>query len=152
MYTSCLHFERTSEEFKDQEASWKRSDKAFFAAGACHILAFTFVELANDPDLQIIFIKPAEAFGNIGTHVYVKKGEWAFDYSGWTKESELLAETAKDYAAAHLGWEYTTVVIESDLKTFCLDHNHRLPEKFAHDPTKRAKKFIQKYTMHPNVV
>jgi len=43
MYRPAGMFRRTPEERADQEVSWRRTDQAFFAAGACHILAWEFV-------------------------------------------------------------------------------------------------------------
>jgi hypothetical protein len=42
MYQPGIVFKRTPEERADIFLAWKRDDKAFFAAGACHILAFLF--------------------------------------------------------------------------------------------------------------
>jgi hypothetical protein len=38
-------YRRTQAERDDQLLSWQRGDRAFFAAGACHILAWTCREL-----------------------------------------------------------------------------------------------------------
>ncbi|HEX3588635.1 MAG TPA: hypothetical protein VHV74_03310 [Pseudonocardiaceae bacterium] len=44
MYQPPSAVARTPLERADQLASWQRPDQAFFAAGACHILAFAFLE------------------------------------------------------------------------------------------------------------
>jgi hypothetical protein len=83
-YDPPINYKRTDAERSDQTLAWQRSDKAFFAAGACHILAWTFLE-----------IYPAAGFHPMGLrrvgqahadHVYVTDGTWAFDHDGWTLE------------------------------------------------------------------
>jgi hypothetical protein len=70
--------------------SWARDDKSFFASGACHILAYTFFSLHPDKELEIVFLRPAgtASGGTIGCHAYVRQGSWAFDFQGWTLESD----------------------------------------------------------------
>jgi len=97
MYTPCSTFRRTPAERADQELSWRRGDQAFFAAGACHILAFAFQHLHPDAGFSVIGLrKIGEAWVS---HAYVSDGRWAFDHDGWTPEEELLAVTT----AAELG-------------------------------------------------
>lgn len=45
MYRSSAQFRCTPAERADQMLSWNRDDVRFFAAGACHILAFAFLEV-----------------------------------------------------------------------------------------------------------
>lgn len=92
-YKPSLLFDRTPEEKRDIFKSWARDDQAFFAAGACHILADLFVQLHMNEDFKMVFIKPAEGFP--GNHVYASDSVWAFDHNGWTKEENLLRETQK---------------------------------------------------------
>lgn len=147
MPESTKKYERTSEEFKDQQLSWERDDKAFFASGACHILAYTFANKLVDSNYKIIFIKPSQQFGSIGTHVYVTDGEWAFDFNGWSKESDLLRVNEEAYQTAHEGWTYEKVEPDVDLETFCKDNNHRLPKDFAGDVVARAEEYIKVNTI-----
>ena len=56
MYRSSAQFRRTPAERADQMLSWNRDDVRFFAAGACHILAFAFLE-----------VYPKAGFGTVGS-------------------------------------------------------------------------------------
>lgn len=150
MYTPSLRYERTKEEKTNQLVSWSRSDKVFFAAGACHILAFTFRSLHADRNLKIIFMKPKSKFGAVGTHVYVLDGDWAFDFNGWTKEAELLKITKKAYQAKYPEWDFEKVEITSDLEAFCKQYNHRTPAHFAYLPWERTYKYIKLFSERPN--
>ena len=144
MYISSLEYERTPKEFKDQKLSWNRTDEAFFASGACHVLAFTLKGMLSDPAYKIVFIKPAGEFGSTGTHVYVTDGVNAFDFNGWSKESELLDETKKSYQSKYPSWTFEKVVVESDIAEFCKKNQHRPPSEFAGDAVGRAKNFIER--------
>jgi|SRR3989344_1542598 len=149
MYISPIKYRRTSEELADKFVSWTRDDKAFFAAGACHILAFTFRVLHPNRNLQLIFIHPQTKFGSTGTHVYALDGDWAFDFNGWTKEKDLIAEVRKSYFAKYPGWDFDRVIIKDDLETFCKRNKHTLTSHFAYLPWKRTHKFIQRFSPTP---
>ena len=130
--------------------SWARNDQAFFAAGACHILADLFVQLHADEDFRMIYLKPHKDFP--GSHVYASNGVWAFDHNGWTKESELLKSTQKAYVQKYPGWGYTKHTIEpaiDALENFCKANYHRLPWQFAHLPWDRAYKYIKQFEQSP---
>ena len=149
MYESSITYHRTPEERADQSLSWKRTDKAFFAAGACHILAFTFKGLHPDRNIKIIFIR-AKSNGSKAAHVYVLDGEWAFDFNGWTKEKELLEVTESEHKKRHSpDWDYDRIIIKEDLETFCKNNNHRLPTDFAHLPLERARNYIKQFSNTP---
>ena len=46
----------------DQSMRWALPDRAFFACGACHILAHVFLERYGDQDVEVLWIKPAPGF------------------------------------------------------------------------------------------
>jgi hypothetical protein len=146
MYEPALHYERTDNERANLTASWDRSDRAFFAAGACHILAYNMKSLYPNRNLQIVYIYPLH---KKGSHVYVIDGDWAFDFNGWTLESGLLAETARAYRAIYPSWDYRRIMITSDLETFCKEYYHRPPDKYAHDPTRRALDYLSQFPSTP---
>ena len=142
LYRPSKLFERTEAEMTDQKLSWARPDEAFFAAGACHILAFEFVRLSQNPNYKIIFIKPKPEFGPVGTHVYVRNGDQAFDFNGWTDQVTLLTAHKRACQEDNSNWDYDLIEITSDLETFSKENNHLLPTEFAHDPIPRAQRYI----------
>ncbi len=150
MHKPSLLFDRTPEERGDIFKSWARSDQAFFAAGACHILADLFVQLHQHEDYRMVYIKPADGFP--GNHVYASNGMWAFDHNGWTKEKDLLAATEQAYTERYPGWSYQKITIGpgiTALENFCKANNHRLPWQFAHLPWERAHKYILSFNSLP---
>ena len=150
MYKPSLLFDRTPEQRRDNFKSWNRPDQAFFAAGACHILAEMFTLQHQHEGFKMIFIKPGAGFP--GNHVYAANDTWAFDHNGWTKEHDLLAATTAAYTKRYPGWTYTRHVIEPSLtalEDFCKANNHLLPWQYAYLPWERAYTYIQQFSEAP---
>lgn len=150
MYKPSLLFDRTPEQKRDIFKLWARDDQAFFAAGACHILAELFMQLHREAGYEIVRLKPAAGFP--GNHIYVSNGVWAFDHNGWTKEQELLVITEQAYQERYPGWRYERIVIERSptwLEDFCKAHKHWLPWQFAYLPWERAYKYIKQFEESP---
>ena len=148
MYKPTLYYKRTPQQRADKFLSWNRDDTSFFAAGACHILAYQFMELHSiNKKYNIIGLKSVH---DTNVHnVFVSDGTWAFDYAGWTLEDELLAETKMAHTAVNKDWEYEKVLITEDLETFCKQYNHRAPAHFAYLPWERAYKYIKMFDPRP---
>jgi hypothetical protein len=148
MYEPGINFTRTDAERRDAFLSWARTDRAFFAAGACHILAHQFLSLHHGERYQLILIKPHEGF--TGSHMYASDGMWAFDFNGWTLEEELLGVHGSAYEAAQPGWSYDRVVVVEGLPELLKHTNDfRPPEYFPELPWKRAYEYIQTFPNSP---
>jgi len=145
VYTPAATFRRTQAERADQRLAWQRSDQAFFAAGACHILAWAFVEGRSDSAFQIVALRKIGE--KHASHVIVSDGFWAFDHDGWTRESELLAATS----AFESGTAWESLVITDDLATYCRSHDSRPPDMYAGDPSPRARAYIAQFPPCPPV-
>lgn len=143
MYTPAAVFRRTPEELADQRLSWQRADQAFFAAGACHILAWAFIASRPKSDFRIVALRKVGR--EHASHVIASNGVWAFDHDGWTLESELLAVTAAFEPATT--WE--PLIITDDLETYCRLHDHRPPSMYVEDPWPRAFAYIARLPAHP---
>ncbi|HYH75144.1 MAG TPA: hypothetical protein VD735_04250 [Candidatus Saccharimonadales bacterium] len=146
MYEPGFIYQRTPEESRDMFLAWDRSDKAFFAAGACHILAHTFLSLHYEEDYQLIYIKPKND-EHTGNHLYASNGIWAFDFNGWTLEEELLEVTEAAYKQAWPDWDYERIVIAEGLPAYIAggQHNLRPPEYFPELPWRRAYAYLQQF-------
>jgi hypothetical protein len=143
MYHPSQHYKRTPEERRDQLLSWNRPDQAFFAAGACHILAYAFLETYPDAGFHPVGLWPHTA--RDPAHVYVTDNTWAFDHDGWTPQSELLAVTHATTPEAN----FTPRPIHTDLETFCENHYHRPRHLFAFDPWPRALHYLTQFPPSP---
>lgn len=143
MYRPSSGFRRTEAERRDQRLSWDRDDVAFFAAGACHILAYAFMEIYPEAGFRPVGLWPRDE--RDPSHVYVTEGTWAFDHDGWTLQSELLSVTR---AAEPLS-AFTPRPIDTNLDTFCRRHHHRPRHLFAFDPWERARRYIAQFPRVP---
>ncbi|MGV9214261.1 hypothetical protein ACTFTM_20580 [Micromonospora sp. RB23] len=132
-------FRRTPIERADQRVAWDRADQAFFAAGACHILAWACRDVYPDKSIDVIAVRHAgepQVF-----HVYAAWNGWAFDHSAWNFESQLLAVNT------HFeGQPLQRLTITEDLAEFCDKHRHRLPDEYWQDPFPRARRYVGRYT------
>ncbi|MGW4536240.1 hypothetical protein ACWEOI_35315 [Nocardia sp. NPDC004340] len=140
MYIPCSEFRRTPLERFDQDLAWHRDDQWFFAAGACHILAYVFLE-QHRGRFAAFGLWPCMA--DDPSHVYAGDGIWAFDHSGWTPVGELPGAGQ----AAEPGADYRSRPIEMDLDEFCARHWHRSPAEFIYDPRPRARAYIAKFRL-----
>lgn len=147
MYTVGINYERSVEEYNDPFLAWKRSDKAFFASGACHILAYMFLSVHDKEGYKLIHIKPRSPFR--GNHMYASNGTWAFDFNGWALEKELLTEYEKAYQAKYPGWSYDRIEVDEPFHTYIQKSNHMPPEYFPYLPWERAYKYIKSLPPNP---
>ncbi len=149
MYNVGIRYERTPEEYRDPFLAWKRDDVPFFAAGACHILAYMFLSLDDSGKYKLIHVKPKTH--NKGNHMYVSDGTWAFDFNGWTLEKELLAAYTDACREIYDEWEYERIVVEDKFNDYILKTNHKPPEYFPYLPWERAYNYIKKFDSSPPV-
>ena len=106
-------FRRTALERVDQRVSWERSDQAFFAAGACHVLAWVCRDLNRDRAVGVAAVRFAGEQRVF--HTYATWHGWAFDHAGWNPESELLAVNAE-----FEGRPVERITITDSLAEFCV--------------------------------
>lgn len=149
MYEPGLLYARSPAERRDPFVAWQREDKAFFASGACHILAHMFLSLHTGEGFELIYVRPKRNLP--GNHMYASNGIWAFDFNGWTPEEELLTVTRGAYQKAYKGWDFERIVIKEGLPAFIAkgDHQLRPPEYFPHLPWERAYKYLARFPAEP---
>src|SRR5688500_1064683 len=138
MYQPGIIYTRTAEERHDMFLDWRRPDKAFFAAGACHILAYLFASLHRHEGFELVHLHSWDKNGS-GDNMYATNGTWAFDFNGWTREEELLEEYIKAYKAKYPGWTYERHTYDwKGFGEYLLKTGHRPPEYFPYLPWERA--------------
>ncbi|WBB75065.1 hypothetical protein O7602_05925 [Micromonospora sp. WMMD1128] len=131
-------FRRTPLERSDQRVSWRRTDQAFFAAGACHILAWVCRDTYPDRAIEMAGVRYSDDPQVF--HVYAFWAGWAFDHSGWNPEPDLLASN-QDFERRPLD----RVAIGDDLAAFCRAHLSRMPHQYWQDPLPRARDYVRRY-------
>jgi hypothetical protein len=137
----------------DPVKRWNLSERVFFACGACHILAYAFLEAYPDDGFRAVWIRPAEGF--TGNHVFVSDGKTAFDFHGYRCEEALVAH---HWAKGRLwwpGWDGTLVPLPQDVlisNAKSQQYNGlrlREPGQFLHDALPRARAFLRRFDPPP---
>jgi hypothetical protein len=131
-------FRRTPIERSDQRVSWERPDQAFFASGACHILAYTCRDAFPDQPIELA------AMFMLGEqhplHVYAVRDGQAFDSSGWNPEEELR-QANRDFE----GRPIERVPVTVSLAELGQQHPLRMPHQYWCDPLPRARAYVDRF-------
>jgi hypothetical protein len=134
---------RSEAQKKDQASSWQRRDRAFFASGACHILAHVFLQEYADQEYRPCMILPNPGFR--GSHVYAANEDTVFDYHGFSAKARFLEHYFRKMKRFFPGW--TAIIIEpNDFMTpaFLREFNCRASNQYFGDPLPRARAFIKR--------
>ncbi len=127
---------------QDPVRRWAQGDRAFFACGACHILAGVCLRDRALPGLYAERIRPGGPYP--GNHVYVTDGTICFDYRGLVARDRLLDWFRASWRKRVTGWTCTVTRVDFDLlDTSALNARQmRGPDQYAQDPIPRARAFI----------
>jgi hypothetical protein len=144
-----LKFDKQS----DARRHWDLPDRIFFACGACHILAYSFLERYASAALKAVWIRPATGF--TGNHIFVSAEDWVFDYHGYSRREHFLAHTHGKASRWWPGWQATLIelppdVLISEPKSKTYDGLWlREPEQFPYDALPRARAFLNRFPAPP---
>ena len=125
---------------------WALPDRVFFACGACHILAYAFLERYGG---RAEWIKPAA--GHTGNHIFVALGGRVFDYHGYAERERFLEHYWKRARHWYPGWDGSLVplpadVLVSEARSRTYDGLWlREPSQFLHDAMPRARAFLDRF-------
>ncbi len=134
---------------RDPTLRWALPDRVFFAAGACHILAYAVLERFPGAGFRAVWVRPVTGF--TGNHIVAVRGGAAFDYHGWSDWPRLLAHMRAKAGRWWPGWDCTLVdlpedVLVSEAKSLTRDGLHlREPRQFLHDAMPRARRFLDRF-------
>lgn len=134
---------------RDPVRRWALPDRVFFAAGACHILAYAFLERYPNLRFRAVWVRPDEGF--TGNHIVAVHGDRAFDYHGYSCWPHLLAHLQAKAGRWWPGWDCTLVdlpqdVLVSEAKSLTYDGLHlREPGQFLHNAMPRARQFLERF-------
>lgn len=137
----------------DPEQRWALPDRIFLACGACHILAYAFLERHGTPTTTALWLKPAP--GYLGNHIVVATRGWLFDYHGFSDPKRFFGHTWKKARRWWPGWDATLValphdVLISEAKSRTYDGLWlREPGQFWFDPLPRARAFLDRFANPP---
>jgi len=141
---------------RDQARRWALPDRVFFACGACHILAYAFLEQHATSAMTALWLKPNP--GHTGNHIVVATEAWVFDYHGYTDRARYLAHTRQRARQWWPGWDMTMVplptpVLVSEVASRTYDGLWlREPGQFHGDALARARAFVDRFAPPPVVI
>jgi hypothetical protein len=138
-------YRRTPEEKADERLAWARPDRAVFAAGACHVLAYRFIERMPEAEFRAIHIHPRGV--DLPYHMFATDGTIAFDFNGFSDDVVLRRVNAEAMRTQDSSWEAEFVVIEDDLETFCRLNNCRPPPMYPGDIIARADRYLDQFSV-----
>ena len=134
---------------RDPAKRWALPDRIFFACGACHILAFAFLERYPAAGFRPFWFKPAK--GHTGNHIVVRRDRMAFDYHGYSSWDDLAAHMNRKAGRWWAGWNADVIelppeVLVSEAKSRTFDGLWlRGPEQFLHNALPRAHRFLERF-------
>lgn len=140
---------------RDAVKRWHLPDRIFFACGACHILAYAFLErYAVAGAMRALWLKPQS--GYTGNHIFVSHASgWVFDYHGYADLDRFLGHTFKRAQHFWPGWqasleELPPEVLISEAKSKTYEGLWlREPGQFLYDALPRARAFLARFPDPP---
>ena len=134
---------------RDPRKRWALPDRVFFACGACHILAYAFLERYGRAGRQALWFKPDA--GHTGNHIVVATDHWIFDYHGFCDRQTYMAHVFRRARQLWPGWGATVIslppeVLVSEAKSRRYDGLRlREPGQFLQDALPRAHAFLDRF-------
>lgn len=157
-----MYKRRTPGSKRDPVKQWGSPDRVFFAAGACHILAYAFLEGYPDSGFQPAWIRPRA--GHTGNHIVVVRGELVFDYHGYSRWPLYWAHTKRRANQWWAGWDADIVAIHKEALVSNVEGRAyaglwmKEPTQYLLDPLPRAQEYLRKFSApadacdeHPSV-
>jgi len=135
------------------QLQWALPDRIFFACGACHILAYAFLERFPDRGFRALWMKPAAGF--TGNHVVATDGKTAFDFHGYCGWDRLLAHATRKNGQRMQGWSCKIIelpqdVLISERKSMTYDGLRlRGPEQYLHNALPHARAYLSRFEPPP---
>ena len=133
---------------------WSLPDRVFFASGACHILAYAFLDAYPTSAFVPMWIKPARGF--TGNHIVVVRDGIAFDYHGYSRWKGLLEHTRAKANRWWPGWSADLVQLPKDVLISEAKSREieglwlREPKQYLHDALPRATQFLTRFPRPPS--
>ncbi len=144
-----MYKRRTVGAKRDPVKQWALPDRVFFAAGACHMLAYAFLEAYRHDGFEPRWIRPAS--GHTGNHIIVVRDECVFDYHGFCEWTGYWAHTVRRANQWWPGWSADVVTVTMDALV-SRRHARRYeglwmkePRDFLFDPLARARRYLRRF-------
>ncbi|MBC86730.1 MAG: hypothetical protein CL677_06075 [Bdellovibrionaceae bacterium] len=140
----------TDEVKNDPIERWNLPDEVFFAAGACHILAYAFLQKYADKNFKAIWIKPAKGYR--GNHIFVTDGNTVFDFEGVSSYETYIEQIEAKLTSIFYQWNYELIEIDEHILISEQESKKieglwlRQPDQFLHNALPRANTYLQMFS------
>ena len=144
-----MYRRRTPGSKRDPVKQWALPDRVFFAAGACHILAYAFLDANPSAGFTAHWIRPAA--GHTGNHIVALREDVVFDYHGYACWPAYWRHTSRRADQLWPGWSATLVPIcrealISNVSARGYDGLHmKEPKDYLFDPLPRARRYLERF-------
>jgi hypothetical protein len=145
-----MYRRRTPGSKRDPVIQWALPDRVFFAAGACHILAYAFLEAYPHAGFTAYWIRPAP--GHTGNHIVSVRDDVVFDYHGFARWPVYWRHTTRRADQQWPGWSAGLVPIRQDslisnaaAREYAGLHMKE-PKDYLFDPLPRTRRYLQRFT------
>jgi hypothetical protein len=144
-----MYKRRTPGSKRDPAKQWALPDRVFFAAGACHILAYAFLESYPDCGFQPVWIRPIP--GHTGNHIVLVRGDVVFDYHGYSDWKAYWTHTKRRATQFWGGWDADTVAVHREALVSNLEARRysglvmKEPKDYLFDPRPRARAYLLRF-------
>jgi len=130
--------------------NWALPDRVFFACGACHILAYAFLNAYPDSGFKSVWIRPTE--GYTGNHIVVVNDQLAFDYHGYSYWPTLFAHMKRKADRWWPGWDAELIELPAEVLLPGSRSREfeglslREPKQFLFDALPRADAYLKRFS------
>ena len=128
---------------------WNLPDRTFFACGACHILAYAFLEAYGEAGMEPLWIRPHEGF--TGNHIIAATDRMVFDFHGYSQRDTFVERYFRRARVHSPGWDGALIALPVDVLISTEKSRRydglwlRQPDLFLHDPLPRARAFLKRF-------
>lgn len=129
--------------------NWALPERVFFACGACHILAYAFLNAYPDAGFSPVWIRPTE--GYTGNHIVTVRDQLAFDYHGYSHWPTLLDHTKRKANRWWPGWDAELIELRKEVlvseaeSRACGGLWLREPWQYLYNAMPRAQRYVQRF-------
>jgi hypothetical protein len=140
---------------RDPVKRWNLPDRVFFACGACHILAYAWLQRFARYETSALWIKPAQ--GHTGNHIVVATPDWIFDYHGYARRAVYIDHCFRRARQRWPGWDASLITLPQDVLISEEESRQydglwlRQPDQFLHNALPRAERFLDRFDHRRNV-
>jgi len=140
----------TEAQKRDLAWIWHRGDRAFFQAGACHILVDVFLRRCPAAGFRPLMVRPDAGFR--GSHIVAASPTTVFDWHGFSDRERFLAHYFRKLRQFYPGWNATVFELDDFMTpSFFQKYSHRAPTHYFRNPTRRAEAFVSRLLLRqPN--